>query len=65
MVPVAMIGVIFSGFPNPHLGMTTNAHKTNENPRKANTRGCNIQTPYCTSVIALHLDLESDIHDWQ
>jgi hypothetical protein len=49
-VPVAIIGFIFSGFPNPHRGNTTNAHNTKEKPRKANTRGWRIQTPYWSSA---------------
>ena len=52
-VPVAMIGFIFSGLPNPHRGSTTNAHNTSERPRKANTRGCRIQTPYWLSALLL------------
>jgi hypothetical protein len=45
IVPVAIIGFIVSGFPIPHLGITTNAQRTNEKPRKANTSGWRIQTP--------------------
>lgn len=52
-VPVAIIGTIFSGLPNPHRGKTTNAHNTSDNPKKANTSGCKIQTPYC--FISFHL----------
>lgn len=47
IVPVAIRGLIFSGFPRPQRGMTTNAHSTSEKPRKAKTSGWRIHTPYC------------------